>query len=207
MGLRHYELYFVDGSTPPEDVVQEFLRIVEREPGGIAIHCKAGLGRTGTLIGIYAMKYFKFPAAPFIGWIRLCRPGSVLGPQQQYLCDREKEFISNNDSRSQRQVNSAMSKLEISPGMSPEDRFISEHGDHGQAERLISAKKSNQSSPNSPLLTEKDRAPQRGSPNRNLSQGPISPGKKFKSTYIQSEIKPRPKTPSSLRSPVKNIKQ
>lgn len=44
------------------------------------MHCKAGLGRTGTLIGLWAMKKFKFPAEYFIGWIRIARPGSILGP-------------------------------------------------------------------------------------------------------------------------------
>jgi len=47
---------------------------------GISVHCKAGLGRTGTLIGCYCMKHYRFPAAAFIGYIRLCRPGSILGP-------------------------------------------------------------------------------------------------------------------------------
>jgi len=73
-------LFFIDGSTPPQNIVDEFLKISEAEPGALAIHCKAGLGRTGTLIGLYAMKHFKFPAADFIGWIRIARPGSILGP-------------------------------------------------------------------------------------------------------------------------------
>ena len=74
-------MFFIDGSTPPQNIVDEFLKISEAEPGALAIHCKAGLGRTGTLIGLYAMKHFKFPAADFIGWIRIARPGSILGPQ------------------------------------------------------------------------------------------------------------------------------
>jgi len=53
---------------------------VEKEEGGIAIHCKAGLGRTGSLIGLYCFKHYGFPAAAFTGWIRICRPGSILGP-------------------------------------------------------------------------------------------------------------------------------
>ena len=79
-GIKHTDLYFLDGSTPPEKIVQEFLKLSENEKGVLAVHCKAGLGRTGTLIGLYAMKHFLFPAAFFIGWIRVARPGSILGP-------------------------------------------------------------------------------------------------------------------------------
>lgn len=88
-GLKHLDLFFPDGSCPPETIVSRFLKATETEPGGVAVHCKAGLGRTGTLIGLYAMKHYFIPARAFIGWIRLCRPGSVLGPQQQYLCDMQ----------------------------------------------------------------------------------------------------------------------
>ena len=79
-GIKHTDLFFIDGSTPSDDIVNEFLRQSEAETGVVAVHCKAGLGRTGTLIGCYAMKHFKFPAAFFIGWIRIARPGSILGP-------------------------------------------------------------------------------------------------------------------------------
>lgn len=70
----------MDGTTPPDNIVTEFLSIVEKEKGAIAVHCKAGLGRTGSLIALFVMKHYGFPAAAFTGWIRIARPGSILGP-------------------------------------------------------------------------------------------------------------------------------
>lgn len=49
------------------------------------MHCKAGLGRTGVLICSYMIKHFGFSAEEAMGYIRVCRPGSVIGPQQHYL--------------------------------------------------------------------------------------------------------------------------
>merc|ERR1719375_1184505 len=92
-GIKHVDLYFLDGSCPSRDIISKFLTIAESERGAVAIHCKAGLGRTGTLIGLYAMKHFQFPARAFIGWNRICRPGSILGPQQQFLIEMQTDMF------------------------------------------------------------------------------------------------------------------
>lgn len=84
-GFEHHELFFVDGGVPTDAIVKRFLDISEQCNGAVAVHCKAGLGRTGTLIACYIMKHYKFTAAEAIGWLRICRPGSVIGPQQNFL--------------------------------------------------------------------------------------------------------------------------
>ncbi|KAK9810687.1 hypothetical protein WJX73_010715 [Symbiochloris irregularis] len=88
-GFNHYELYFPDGTTPSEAILNMFLRVAESEPGALAVHCKAGLGRTGLLLCSYMMKHYGFTAHEAIGYIRICRPGSVIGCQQQWLEDHE----------------------------------------------------------------------------------------------------------------------
>eukprot|EP00638_Chattonella_subsalsa_P005088 CAMPEP_0117734562 /NCGR_PEP_ID=MMETSP0947-20121206/753_1 /TAXON_ID=44440 /ORGANISM="Chattonella subsalsa, Strain CCMP2191" /LENGTH=412 /DNA_ID=CAMNT_0005549375 /DNA_START=164 /DNA_END=1399 /DNA_ORIENTATION=- len=84
-GIRHHDLYYEDGGNPSDAILQKFLDICEKDSGAIAVHCKAGLGRTGTNIGAYMMKHYDYTAAECIAWSRMCRPGMVNGPQQQYL--------------------------------------------------------------------------------------------------------------------------
>ena len=116
-GIAHYDLYFDDCTVPSNAIVLEFLRHVESviDGGGkVAVHCKAGLGRTGTLIAIYWMKHFGFTAHECIGWQRIVRPGSVIGPQQHYLHWAEEQLAKSKVSAAKLQDMSSEPKQMIS---------------------------------------------------------------------------------------------
>lgn len=86
-GIRVYDLEYPDGSCAKDHIIKEFLQIceevIDQQGKGIAVHCRAGLGRTGTLIGCYILsKYNIFDGESLIGWMRIARPGMLIGPQQ-----------------------------------------------------------------------------------------------------------------------------
>ena len=91
-GIQHVEAFFLDGSCPSREILLRVIESFEAVPAekAFAVHCKAGLGRTGTCIGAYLMKHFGFTAKEAIAWMRICRPGCVIGPQQHYLEKIEK---------------------------------------------------------------------------------------------------------------------
>ncbi|KAH9640175.1 hypothetical protein HF086_007374 [Spodoptera exigua] len=92
VGIIHYDLFFPDGSCPRRRVLFKFLQISEEASCAIAVHCKAGLGRTGSLIGCYLIKHYRMTSHEAIGWMRICRPGSVIGHQQLVEIEINKVF-------------------------------------------------------------------------------------------------------------------
>jgi cell division cycle 14 len=84
-GFAHTDIYFDDCTVPSAAVMEKFLDVCDAAKGLLAVHCLAGLGRTGTLIAVWLIKNQKFTAREAIGYLRLMRPGSVIGHQQQFL--------------------------------------------------------------------------------------------------------------------------
>lgn len=143
-GFDHHDMFFTDGSCPPDHILKQFLHIVENMDGAAAIHCKAGLGRTGSLIACYLMKHYKFTAAETIGWLRLCRPGSVLGPQQHWLEEQQHVMWQEGDMQKARQSPSMTRK--VSPMLDEQNNGVQsrdydpDEGDPGQGDRLRAQK-------------------------------------------------------------------
>ncbi|BGP31532.1 cell division control protein 14 [Rhodotorula toruloides] len=95
-GIDHVEMYFDDGTNPTLDMCRRFIDLSDRiisAGGAVAVHCKAGLGRTGTLIGAYLIYKHGFTADEAIGFMRLMRPGSCVGPQQHFLYENQFEWV------------------------------------------------------------------------------------------------------------------
>eukprot|EP00826_Nyctotherus_ovalis_P015302 TRINITY_DN1433_c0_g1_i3.p3 TRINITY_DN1433_c0_g1~~TRINITY_DN1433_c0_g1_i3.p3 ORF type:complete len:100 (+),score=27.70 TRINITY_DN1433_c0_g1_i3:1098-1397(+) len=91
------------------------------------------------------MKNYKITARAMIGWIRICRPGSVLGPQQHFLCEKEAKM---HDMGTKVpgiiELTKKLNKMTVSEevgAMSAKDKEIAINGDAGQAEGLLGKKK------------------------------------------------------------------
>jgi hypothetical protein len=83
--VEHLCLPFEDQQAPTTATVLRFFAVADAAPGPVAIHCAGGLGRTGTLAALYLMRRCGFTAREAMGWLRVMRPGSVIGEQQHYL--------------------------------------------------------------------------------------------------------------------------
>ena len=74
-GIAVVDLCCEDDAVPPIDVVSKFLAVAEQLPGALAVHCRTGRTRSGTLVALYLMKHHGFSAREAIGWLRIVRPG------------------------------------------------------------------------------------------------------------------------------------
>lgn len=107
--IEHIEMFMHDGTNPTPQNVRDFIELVDRMNAkklAVAVHCRAGLGRTGTMIAAYLLFQYardvktnrNHPrdcpclklkpneiARAIVGYLRIMRPGSVLSGQPEFL--------------------------------------------------------------------------------------------------------------------------
>jgi len=95
--INIYDLYFDDYSIPNVEIVKKFMNIINNTDLNeiVAIHCKAGLGRTGLLICIWLIIKLNFEPREAIAYLRIMRPGSIMGSQGFFIenIDYYRKFI------------------------------------------------------------------------------------------------------------------
>ena len=94
--VNYFHVHSNDMGVPEfDDLVKtvDFIhdRIVNDEP--VMVHCLAGLGRTGTILACYLIKYQKMSADEAVQKVREERPGSIQSfPQEEIIFQFEKSI-------------------------------------------------------------------------------------------------------------------
>jgi len=94
--VNYLHVYANDMGVPEfDDLIKtvDFIhqRIINNEP--VMVHCLAGMGRTGTILACYLIKYQKLSADDSIQKVRESRPGSIQSfPQEEIIFQFEKSF-------------------------------------------------------------------------------------------------------------------
>lgn len=137
-GITVYDFPFPDGLTPPEAVSDAFLKTALADPHPKVMHCRAGMGRTGTMIGIYCWTKYKIPMAVMVAWMKIVRPGSVNERQLNFLIGYEKGIKAEPDVV-QEALDNARPAVNIPPTPDTAQRSVSQpHANNKPAMTFVS---------------------------------------------------------------------
>lgn len=95
LGFKHHHFPLPDMSVPDMGFIERFVAVLDHELDqghSVAVHCGAGLGRTGTLLACYFVNE-GLSARQAIERVRQTRPGSVESRQQEVAVARYAEYL------------------------------------------------------------------------------------------------------------------
>ena len=95
-GIQYLHVPTEDLSAPDIDKIDSTVDyIAERIKNGepVMVHCAAGIGRTGTILASYLIKYKNMSAEGAIELVRKERPGSIQSESQEIAVSTYEKFL------------------------------------------------------------------------------------------------------------------
>ena len=95
LGFKHHHFPLPDMSAPDMGFIERFVGVLQHELDqgrSVAVHCGAGLGRTGTLLACYFVNE-GLSAQEAIQRVRRSRPGSVESHAQEAAVLRYADYL------------------------------------------------------------------------------------------------------------------
>ena len=95
-GLEYLHLPTEDLSAPDIEKIAAAVDFIDekiRNGEPVMVHCAAGIGRTGTILACYLIKYQKMSAKDAIEKVREERPGSIQSESQEIAVSTFEKFL------------------------------------------------------------------------------------------------------------------
>ncbi|HXX06126.1 MAG TPA: dual specificity protein phosphatase 23 [Candidatus Bathyarchaeia archaeon] len=94
--IKYLHVPTEDLSAPDMDKIDQAVDFIDKqiqdnEP--VMVHCAAGIGRTGTILACYLVKYRKLSATDAIEKVRKERPGSIQSESQEIAIGLYSKFV------------------------------------------------------------------------------------------------------------------
>ncbi|MGR3317940.1 MAG: dual specificity protein phosphatase 23 [Candidatus Anammoxibacter sp.] len=99
-GFEYTHIPVVDFTVPTSDQIDAFVRFskdLRLKEKKIAVHCDAGMGRTGTMLAVYLVSSKGYTAKDAISEVRKKRPGSIETSEQEDVIYKYEERTSNRE--------------------------------------------------------------------------------------------------------------
>ena len=101
-GISLYEMEYPDGHSPPDDIIERWLQLVDKtffsgasgetSKACLAVHCVAGLGRAPVMVALALIEFANMDAVEAVQMIRKNRRGAVNEKQLLYLEEYKRRF-------------------------------------------------------------------------------------------------------------------